>query len=140
MFTNRLFEVVGGDPVLWTAQELKSHGYPSEPTCSAYWIYQIRKARNFEGKCWNLRALFERVTKYPKMIGYSELSAEAFQVGKTKLDYPRTNLNWTPEDDALMEQLFDAGATLEEMARRFKRKPSAIYLHIEKMGLRKRKK
>jgi hypothetical protein len=52
-----------------------------------------------------------------------------------KAKYPRAYEKWTTQEDAELKSMSARGASHDDMAKHFKRQPSAIVSRLEKLGL-----
>lgn len=52
-----------------------------------------------------------------------------------KAKYPRAYEKWSTQEDAELKSMSARGASHDELAKRFKRQPSAILSRLEKLGL-----
>ena len=78
----------------------------------------------------------KRLKKYLK--AYKQLSGvPQYSVYACQQDFPNAYLPWTAQDDAELECLLSNGATIDELAEHFQRKPGGIRSRIKKLGLDK---
>lgn len=76
----------------------------------------------------------KRLKKYLK--AYRQLSGKpAYSIPACRLEYPNAFNPWTPEEDAKLAHLWMQGASNDELAIEFGRKPSAIAERIRKKHL-----
>lgn len=76
----------------------------------------------------------KRLKKYLK--AYKQLIGEpVYSVYACRQDFPNAYTPWTENDDAELLSLWGEGATVEELAEHFQRKPGAIHSRIKKLGL-----
>lgn len=54
------------------------------------------------------------------------------RLAKTKAEYPNAYEPWTEADDQVLEEMFNQRRRIDEMAKHFKRKPSAIRSRLGK--------
>jgi hypothetical protein len=75
-----------------------------------------------------------------------EAAEEALRLNEPQSDYeqrmaaikskhPRAYEKWTTQEDAELKSMSGRGASQDELARHFKRQPSAIFSRLEKLGL-----
>lgn len=76
----------------------------------------------------------KRLKKYLK--AYKQLIGEpTYSVYACRQEYPNAYNPWNEEDDSKLTALWGKGATIEELASYFQRKPGAILSRIKKLGL-----
>ena len=76
----------------------------------------------------------KRLKKYLK--AYKQLIGEpTYSVYACRQEYPNAYNPWNEEDDSKLTALWCEGATIEEIASCFQRKPGAILSRIKKLGL-----
>ena len=76
----------------------------------------------------------KRLKKYLK--AYKQLIGEpVYSVYACRQDFPNAYTPWTENDDAELTALWSSGASLDELAMHFQRKPGAIHSRIKKLGL-----
>ena len=76
----------------------------------------------------------KRLKKYLK--AYKQLSGEpTYSLYACRQEFPNAYNPWNDEDDARLAQMYSEGATVEEIAGHFQRKPGAIISRIRKLGL-----
>ena len=76
----------------------------------------------------------KRLKKYLK--AYKQLIGEPrYSVYACRQDFPNAYTPWTENDDSELLSLWGEGATVEELAEHFQRKPGAIHSRIKKLGL-----
>ena len=76
----------------------------------------------------------KRLKKYLK--AYKQLIGEpTYSVYACRQEYPNAYNPWDEEDDSKLISLWGEGATIEEIASYFQRKPGAILSRIKKLGL-----
>ena len=76
----------------------------------------------------------KRLKKYLK--AYKQLIGEpTYSVYACRQEYPNAYNPWDEEDDSKLIALWGEGATIEEIASYFQRKPGAILSRIKKLGL-----
>lgn len=76
----------------------------------------------------------KRLKKYLK--AYKQLTGEPrYSVYACRQEFPNAYSPWTNNDDAELLALWGEGATVEELAEHFQRKPGAIVSRIKKLGL-----
>lgn len=76
----------------------------------------------------------KRLKKYLK--AYKQLIGEpTYSVYACRQEYPNAYNPWNEEDDSKLTALWCEGATIEELASYFQRKPGAILSRIKKLGL-----
>ena len=76
----------------------------------------------------------KRLKKYLK--AYKQLIGEpTYSVYACRQEYPNAYNPWNREDDSKLTALWGEGATIEEIASCFQRKPGAILSRIKKLGL-----
>ena len=76
----------------------------------------------------------KRLKKYLK--AYKQLIGEpTYSVYACRQEYPNAYNPWNEEDDSKLTALWGEGATIEESASCFQRKPGAILSRIKKLGL-----
>lgn len=76
----------------------------------------------------------KRLKKYLK--AYKQLTGEPrYSVYACRQEFPKAYSPWTNNDDAELLALWGEGATVEELAEHFQRKPGAIVSRIKKLGL-----
>lgn len=59
----------------------------------------------------------------------------AYNPAEIRKSHPMAYANWTSEQEALLRQLFRAGATIPEMSARLGRQPGGIQSRLQKLGL-----
>jgi len=57
-------------------------------------------------------------------------------VARILKEHPRAYERWTEEEDQLLKQKFSEGAAVQDLAKFFQRRPSAIRSRLRKLGLR----
>ena len=76
----------------------------------------------------------KRLKKYLK--AYKQLIGEpVYSVYACRQDFPNAYTPWTENDDAELLSPWGEGATVDELAEHFQRKPGAIHSRIKKLGL-----
>ena len=76
----------------------------------------------------------KRLKKYLK--AYKQLTGEPrYSVYACRQEFPNAYAPWTDNDDAELLSLWGEGATVEELAEHFRRKPGAIHSRMKKLGL-----
>ena len=55
-----LYRIAKAGPRVWTGEQLKKDGYPSEPSQPFYLVYDVVRADGFDGYQWNYAKLPER--------------------------------------------------------------------------------
>ena len=76
----------------------------------------------------------KRLKKYLK--AYKQLTGEPrYSVYACRQEFPNAYAPWTDNDDAELLSLRGEGATVEELAEHFRRKPGAIHSRMKKLGL-----
>lgn len=76
----------------------------------------------------------KRLKKYLK--AYKQLTGEPrYSVYACRQEFPNAYSPWTNNDDAELLALWGEGATVEELAEHFQRKPGAVVSRIKKLGL-----
>ena len=76
----------------------------------------------------------KRLKKYLK--AYKQLIGEpVYSVYACRKDFPNAYTPWTENNDAELLSLWGEGATVDELAEHFQRKPGAIHSRIKKLGL-----
>ncbi len=76
----------------------------------------------------------KRLKKY--LRAYKQLTGTpTYSVYACRQEYPNAFDRWSAEDDARLAELWHGGATTEELATHFQRKPSAITQRIKKLAL-----
>lgn len=76
----------------------------------------------------------KRLKKYLK--AYKQLTGEPrYSVYACRQEFPNAYAPWTDNDDAELLSLWGEGATVEELAEHFRRKPGAIHSRLKKLGL-----
>lgn len=76
----------------------------------------------------------KRLKKYLK--AYKQLTGEPrYSVYACRQEFPNAYSPWTNNDDAELLAMWGRGATVEELAEHFQRKPGAIVSRIKKLGL-----
>lgn len=76
----------------------------------------------------------KRLKKYLK--AYKQLTGEPrYSVYACRQEFPNAYSPWTNNDDAELLAMWGGGATVEELAEHFQRKPGAIVSRIKKLGL-----
>ncbi len=76
----------------------------------------------------------KRLKKYLK--AYKLLTGEPrYSVYACRQEFPNAYNPWTDDDDAELIAMWGEGATVEELAGHFQRKPGAILSRIKKLGL-----
>ena len=78
----------------------------------------------------------KRLKKYLK--AYKQLTGvPTYSVYACQQEYPNAFMPWSDEDDATLRRMWAEGATVEQIALHFQRKPSAITTRIKRLGLDK---
>lgn len=78
----------------------------------------------------------KRLKKYLK--AYKQLTGEpTYSVYACQREFPNAYTTWSCDDDTELTQLWLKGATNQELAAHFRRKPGAIASRIKKLGLDK---
>ena len=78
----------------------------------------------------------KRLKKYLK--AYKQLTGTpTYSVYACRQEYPNAYNPWNEEDDAELTRMWRQGATVEELAAHFGRKPGGIKSRIKKLGLEK---
>ena len=78
----------------------------------------------------------KRLKKYLK--AYKQLNGTpTYSVYACRQEYPNAYDPWNEEDDAQLTRMWREGATIEELAAHFRRKPGGIKSRIKKLGLEK---
>ena len=54
---------------------------------------------------------------------------------KIRLEYPKAYKKWTEKEDNQLKNQFAQSETIDNLAKHFERKPSAIYGHLQKLGI-----
>lgn len=76
----------------------------------------------------------KRLKKYLK--AYKQLAGvPVYSVQACQQEFPHAYTPWTDEDDAELARMWYGGATTEELAAHFQRKPGGIRSRIKKLGL-----
>lgn len=76
----------------------------------------------------------KRLKKYLK--AYKQLtSTPIYSIYACQQEYPNAYTPWYKDDDAELSEMWNYGATIEELSVHFKRKPSAINVRLKKLGL-----
>ena len=76
----------------------------------------------------------KRLKKYLK--AYKQLTGEpTYSVYACRQEFPNAYNQWSAEDDAELERMWCEGATVDELAAHFQRKPGAIRSRIKKLEL-----
>lgn len=76
----------------------------------------------------------KRLKKYLK--AYKQLTGEPrYSVYACRQEFPNAYAPWTDNDDTELLSLWGEGATVEELAEHFRRKPGAIHSRMKKLGL-----
>ena len=76
----------------------------------------------------------KRLKKYLK--AYKQLTGTpTYSVYACQQEYPNAYTPWHKDDDAELSEMWNYGATIEELSVHFKRKPNAILSRIKKLGL-----
>lgn len=76
----------------------------------------------------------KRLKRYLK--AYKQLTGvPTYSVYACQQEYPNAFLPWSDEDDATLRRMWAEGATVEQIALYFQRKPSAITTRIKRLGL-----
>lgn len=76
----------------------------------------------------------KRLKRYLK--AYKQLMGEpTYSVYACQQEYPNAYLPWNEEDDLKLTEMWHNGATIEDIASYFQRKPSAIAQRIKKLEL-----
>ena len=78
----------------------------------------------------DVKRLKKYLKAYKQLIGEPVYSVYAF-----RQDFPNAYTPWTENDDAELLSLWGEGATVDELAEHFQRKPGAIHSRIKKLGL-----
>ena len=60
---------------------------------------------------------------------------KAYNIEEIRKKYPKAYMKWTKEEDDLLRNEFLQGKTIDELAKIFQRKPSAIRSRLQKLGL-----
>ena len=74
---------------------------------------------------------FNKAVKF--MIG--EDNSKTYDVEQIRREYPKAYAKWTEEEDTRLRNEHAQGRTVNELARSFQRKPSAIRSRLRKLGL-----
>ena len=74
---------------------------------------------------------FNKAVKF--MMG--EGNSKAYDVEQIRREYPKAYTKWTEEEDIRLRNEYIQGKTVNELARSFQRKPSAIRSRLRKLGL-----
>ena len=78
----------------------------------------------------------KRLKKYLK--AYKQLTGTpTYSVYACQQEFPKAFDPWSEEDDAVLTTMWCEGATIEELAAHFQRKPGGIKSRIKKLGLEK---
>ena len=64
-----------------------------------------------------------------------EGKSKAYNVEQIRLEYPKAYMKWTEEEDIHLRNEYARGKTIDELAKIFQRKPSAIRSRLQKLGL-----
>lgn len=76
----------------------------------------------------------KRLKKYLK--AYKQLTGEPrYSVYACRQEFPNAYTPWTDNNDEELLSLWGEGATVEELAEHFRRKPGAIHSRLKKLGL-----
>lgn len=76
----------------------------------------------------------KRLKKYLK--AYKQLTGEPrYSVYACRQEFPNAYMPWTDNNDEELLSLWGEGATVEELAEHFRRKPGAIHSRLKKLGL-----
>ena len=79
----------------------------------------------------------KRLKKY--LRAYKQLTGTpVYSVYACRQEYPNAYEPWSGEDDAQLEKMWCEGATIEELATHFRRKPGAITSRVKKLDLEKK--
>ena len=78
----------------------------------------------------------KRLKKYLK--AYKQLTGTpTYSVYACRQEFPNAFDPWSEEDDAVLTKMWREGATIDELATHFQRKPGGIRSRIKKLGLEK---
>lgn len=76
----------------------------------------------------------KRLKKYLK--AYKQLSdIPVYSIEACRVDYPQAYNPWSKEEDTELTKMYKNGATIEDLASHFQRKPGGIRSRIKKLGL-----
>lgn len=76
----------------------------------------------------------KRLKKYLK--AYKQLNdIPVYSVAACRMEYPQAYTPWTEEDDSTLTQMYENGASIDELSSHFQRKPNAIRSRMKKLGI-----
>ena len=70
-----------------------------------------------------------------KTLEFMKRNSKAYSIKEIRKKYPKAYTKWTKEEDASLRDEYLQGKTIDELAEKFQRKPSAIRSRLQKLGL-----
>ena len=77
----------------------------------------------------------EYLNEISKDRGTEKQKSYQQMVNEIREKYPNAYTPWTKKDDELLLLLYKKGVKRKEIAQKFKRRPSAIYSRLKKLGV-----
>lgn len=75
------------------------------------------------------------VATFQEAVNFLCAKAKTYTVDEIRREYPKAYARWMPDEDHQLKVKYSQGASIDELARHFQRKASAIRSRLRKLGL-----
>lgn len=75
------------------------------------------------------------VEGFQETINFLGVKDRTYTVDEMRREYPKAYARWTQDEDAQLKVKYSEGVSIDELAKHFQRKPSAIRSRLTRLGL-----